>query len=321
MNPGPAPLVTIPGRPDRRRRRPAREKIPAVMNDDPAAGAPKGAGQPDPLDDTQRVEVPRYAPTPDPRPDARWAWATTGDPAVPEPVAGPRHAAAPVPRRPCLPPTAPAPRRGARRRRRTVVGTARPRRTGRRHARRAAAAAPASAPSSPSRSCPPCSPRAAPCSCSSGRARSISRRPRRRSAAASRRAPSCPVTIDESSAVIDAAAKVGPAVVKIDTVGSGSDPFQQATHGRRLGRDLRRERLDPHQPPRDRRRQQAHGRAQGRPLVPGPRLRHRHPHRPRDRQDRPDRPAGGPDRPLRRPQGRPAGRSPSAAPSACTRSR
>ena len=51
------------------------------MNDDPAAGAPQGTGQPDPLDDTQRVEVPRYAPTPDPRPDAQWAWASTGDPA------------------------------------------------------------------------------------------------------------------------------------------------------------------------------------------------------------------------------------------------
>jgi serine protease Do len=36
-----------------------------------------------------------------------------------------------------------------------------------------------------------------------------------------------PVTIDESSAVIDAAAKVGPAVVKIDTVGATADPFTE----------------------------------------------------------------------------------------------
>ena len=36
-----------------------------------------------------------------------------------------------------------------------------------------------------------------------------------------------PVTIDESSAVIDAAAKVGPAVVKIDTVGAAADPFTE----------------------------------------------------------------------------------------------
>ncbi len=37
-----------------------------------------------------------------------------------------------------------------------------------------------------------------------------------------------PVTIDESSAIIDAAAKVGPAVVKIDTQGSGTDPIAGA---------------------------------------------------------------------------------------------
>ena len=40
------------------------------MNDEPTPGAPQGAGSTDPLDDTQRVDVPRYAPTPDPRPDA-----------------------------------------------------------------------------------------------------------------------------------------------------------------------------------------------------------------------------------------------------------
>jgi S1-C subfamily serine protease len=62
------------------------------MNDDPTTGAPQrgdsdplGVPQPaggDPLDETQRVEVPRYAPTPDPRPDARWAWAApSGQPA------------------------------------------------------------------------------------------------------------------------------------------------------------------------------------------------------------------------------------------------
>jgi S1-C subfamily serine protease len=48
------------------------------MNDEPTPGAPQGAGSTDPLDDTQRVDVPRYAPTPDPRPDARWAWAAPG---------------------------------------------------------------------------------------------------------------------------------------------------------------------------------------------------------------------------------------------------
>jgi len=48
------------------------------MNDEPRPGVPQGAGTTDPLDDTQRVDVPRYAPAPDPRPDARWAWAAPG---------------------------------------------------------------------------------------------------------------------------------------------------------------------------------------------------------------------------------------------------
>ncbi len=55
------------------------------MNQDPnpparvpgPTGVPGQTGAPDPLDDTQPVEVPRYAPTPDPRPDTRWAWAPT----------------------------------------------------------------------------------------------------------------------------------------------------------------------------------------------------------------------------------------------------
>lgn len=78
------------------------------MNDDRPPNAPRGddptdpatAADPapiDPLDDTQRIDVPRYAPTPDPRPDARWAWAPTGGApdgdrwvagASPEPAAG-----------------------------------------------------------------------------------------------------------------------------------------------------------------------------------------------------------------------------------------
>jgi serine protease Do len=50
------------------------------MNDTPetpGTGVPQPA-EPEALDDTQRVDVPRYAPTPDPRPDARWAWASPG---------------------------------------------------------------------------------------------------------------------------------------------------------------------------------------------------------------------------------------------------
>ncbi len=48
------------------------------MNDETTPAAPQGPGGTDPLDETQRVEVPRYAPAPDPRPDARWAWASPG---------------------------------------------------------------------------------------------------------------------------------------------------------------------------------------------------------------------------------------------------
>src|SRR4051794_17420070 len=54
------------------------------MNDDPGQNAPLGGGSPDPLDDTQRIDVPRYAPTPDPRPDARWAWASPGQQPQPD---------------------------------------------------------------------------------------------------------------------------------------------------------------------------------------------------------------------------------------------
>ena len=56
------------------------------MNPDPSqpAGPP---ADPDPLDDTQPVEVPRYAPAPDPRPDTRWAWAPADT--RPSPDAGP----------------------------------------------------------------------------------------------------------------------------------------------------------------------------------------------------------------------------------------
>ena len=48
---------------------------------DLSGAAPGGA---DPLDDTQPVDVPRVVPTPDPRPDTRWAWANPDPrPAVP----------------------------------------------------------------------------------------------------------------------------------------------------------------------------------------------------------------------------------------------
>jgi S1-C subfamily serine protease len=46
------------------------------MTQEPDLPAPATDGA-DPLDDTQPVEVPRFAPTPDPRPDTRWAWANS----------------------------------------------------------------------------------------------------------------------------------------------------------------------------------------------------------------------------------------------------
>ncbi|MHB8959504.1 MAG: S1C family serine protease [Candidatus Limnocylindrales bacterium] len=48
------------------------------MTQDPSRWQPSTPnGSPDPLDDTQPVEVPRFVPTPDPRPDTRWAWAAS----------------------------------------------------------------------------------------------------------------------------------------------------------------------------------------------------------------------------------------------------
>ncbi len=70
------------------------------MNDEPDSSGAQGAGSGDHLDDTQRVEVPRFAPTPDPRPDTRWAWAAPGgqpsgdrwyEPAPSEPSAVPGY--------------------------------------------------------------------------------------------------------------------------------------------------------------------------------------------------------------------------------------
>jgi len=45
------------------------------MTQDADQPAPAPGSGTDPLADTQPVDVPRFAPTPDPRPDTRWAWA------------------------------------------------------------------------------------------------------------------------------------------------------------------------------------------------------------------------------------------------------
>jgi S1-C subfamily serine protease len=180
-------------------------------------------GEVDPLDDTQRLDVPRFAPTPDPRPDDRWAWAAPGgtppadrwyEPAPSEPGAvstgyagggftpgGPeaaqwaRTAAAvqPVPTIAASP--EPARRRGG-----AGVGTV-------------IAASFLSA-----------------VLASGGTVLVLDRtgaldRPATTVGSAQPVSGQLPVTIDESSAVIDAAAKVGPAVVKITVEGQSSDPF------------------------------------------------------------------------------------------------
>jgi len=195
------------------------------MNDDPAQGAPQDPiaapiSDPiaDPLDDTQRVDVPRYAPTPDPRPDARWAWAspvgqptserwyepapTEGQAGYTAPSWGPPAAVPGVPPSPAYG-QAPAPL-GTKRRGGAGVGTV-------------VAASLLSA-----------------VLASGGTALVLER-----TGAFDQRVPASttdsgqpvagtqPVTINESSAVIDAAERIGPAVVKITTQGAGSDPFAQ----------------------------------------------------------------------------------------------
>ena len=78
---------------------------------------------------------------------------------------------------------------------------------------------------------------------------------------------------------------------------------------RRLGRHLRPERLDPHQPSRRRGRDQVRRRAQGRPACfTGTVYGIDTPHRPRDRQGRRNGAADRRDRRVRYAQGRPAGR-------------
>ena len=68
-----------------------------------------------------------------------------------------------------------------------------------------------------------------------------------------------PVTIDENSATIDVAAAVSPAVVRITVTGNVEQrrPGRHPRDRRRLGRHLRQQRLDPHQPPRRRGQRQA----------------------------------------------------------------
>ena len=90
LNHDPAPLSGVSDQAEPVITHTNQREAPPPMNDDQTPDAPQGTG-PDPLDDTQPVDVPRYAPTPDPRPDARWAWASPParrPPARPRPSAG-----------------------------------------------------------------------------------------------------------------------------------------------------------------------------------------------------------------------------------------
>ena len=188
------------------------------MNDEPTPAAPQGDSTPDPLEDTQRIEVPRYAPAPDPRPDARWAWASGTDPSGPDrwPTATastPGAASAPgagwgSPAPGSVTPPPPgwespvAPVVESRRRSGPGLGTI-------------AGVSLLSA-----------------VLAAGGTVAVLERagafdRPVASSSTgtAQQTAIQQPITIDESSAVIDAAAKVSPAVVQIDTTGAADNPF------------------------------------------------------------------------------------------------
>ena len=188
------------------------------MNDEPNPSAPQGAGGADPLDDTQRLDVPRYAPTPDPRPDDRWAWASPGsqgsgerwyEPAAAGPSTTPGYGTSPGWGQPAVgaatpppPAYAAAPAPVHRQRGGAGVGTV-------------VAASLLSA-----------------VIASGGTVAVLDRvgaLDRTVLPAATGSATVTgnqqPVTIDESSAVIDVAAKVGPAVVKINVTGEAADPF------------------------------------------------------------------------------------------------
>jgi S1-C subfamily serine protease len=190
------------------------------MNDEPTPGMPQGPGSTDPLDDTQRVDVPRYAPAPDPRPDARWAWAAPGS----QPPADRWHQPAPTASHAGLPP-------GARPAWSSAASTPPP-----------AYSAPVQAPStghskrrngagvgtvlgaSILSAVLAAGGTVVVLDQSGALDRVVTTSP---SGTTQQTGAQQPVTIDESSAVIDAAAKAGPAVVKITTTSTTDDtsPF------------------------------------------------------------------------------------------------
>jgi S1-C subfamily serine protease len=193
------------------------------MNDEPTPGAPQGTGSTDPLDDTQRVDVPRYSPTPDPRPDARWAWAAPGT----QPQADRWYQPAPT-----EPPSAAA---GARPAWGTAVATpppaynapVQPATTGP-SKRRTGAGVGTVVTASLLSAVLAAGGTAVVLDRTGALERPVGQSP---TGATQQTGAQQPVSIDESSAVIDAAAAAGPAVVKITTRSATTDtsPFGNGT--------------------------------------------------------------------------------------------
>jgi serine protease Do len=179
------------------------------MNDDPNATGAQGTGGPDPLDDTQRVEVPRYAPVPEPRPDARWAWAQPAEAGSPasrwyeSPATQPAGPAALGWGQPSTPPAPGVAAAPVLRKQGRGGGTG-----------SIVAVSLLSA-----------------ILASGGtvlvldRTGALDRQVSSSSTGSAAPASNQAVTIDESSAVINAAAKVSPAVVKITTEAQSQNPF------------------------------------------------------------------------------------------------
>jgi S1-C subfamily serine protease len=213
---------------------------------------PGPADAPDPLDDTQPVEVPRYAPTPDHRPDTRWAWApgdtgTTSEPAVAStPWASSATATgrfAPA-QAPTASPWAPPQGQGEARTGAPVPAAGWAPAPG----QPSAYAAPILEPVAPRRRTGPgigtivtASLLAAILASGGtvlvlGQAGALDRPAAAASTGLGQPAPSGQVTgaaprttVDESSAVISAASKVSPSVVKITTSGQATDPFSSGS--------------------------------------------------------------------------------------------
>jgi len=177
----------------------------------------------DPLDETQAVEVPRYAPTPDPRPDTRWAWAQPGSDATDGPAGGsadrwfaPSPAGGPA-TEPSLVGHDPGDR--------ASYATPEP-------AVAAAAPVPVTTRRGPGIGTIVAVSLLSAFVASAGTVVALERagafeQPATVLSAGSGQATGAliPVTINESSAVIDAAARTSPAVVKITTEAQSTDPF------------------------------------------------------------------------------------------------